>query len=294
MHRILLLAINFIIASVILYVILAAIQPPKDMSVVKGTGKEVATELKQYDSGCVALNYHLIRRDGPLQKAYHNVAGYDFNQVYNVYESDFREQMQRLKDENVDVYSLDQINEMMKTNTVPNHCVTITFDDIDESVYKVAYPIMKEYNYPFSIFEVTGKMPADWGLVQAKLSDVQKMAQDDLVTVGLHTNSMHGIDSLTGQPVFLDPRRIDDFAKDTKVSIEKYRKYFNQDPKYFAYPHGFGTPETDKVLLDDGFDLLFTLKGGAINNETDKSFVPRVLITNESFDAVMDWLEETK
>lgn len=256
-------------------------------------GLDAKESLAEFDSGCVVLNYHLIRSNNPLSKLKRATLGYDYDPVYNIYEDEFARQMQVLKEKNIDVYSLDELTKMMEKNKVPNHCVALTFDDIDESVYDNAYEILQQYNYPFTIFIVTGKLPTSWGLIQENNKTIKKMAENKLTTVGLHTDSFHDMDDVTSQPRFLDPRNNKAFDKDTKLSIKKYKELLGKTPRYFAYPHGFGTKDTDEILVKNGLDVLFTLRGGAVDETTDEKFIPRVLISPQAFEETIKWLEKT-
>ncbi len=274
--------------------ILSLFQPPENDEALVNAGIDAEESLKEYDGGCVVLNYHLVRSAGPLAKLKRAVLGYNYDPLYNIYEDEFAREMKVLYDKGIDVYSMDELVKMMDEDTVPDHCVAITFDDIDQSVYNNAYPILKEYDFPFSIFVVTGKLPHSWGLKQENAETVKKMAEDDLVTVGLHTDHFHDMNDFTGQPRFLDPRNNNAFAKDTEMSIEKYEDLLDEIPRYFAYPHGFGTADTDQILKENGLDVLFSLRGGAVDSDTDKMFIPRVLVSPQAFDATVDWLEKTK
>src|SRR5690606_35508059 len=38
------------------------------------------------------------------------------------------------------------------SKTLPEHCILLTLDDGWKSVYTDAFPILKEFNYPFSLY----------------------------------------------------------------------------------------------------------------------------------------------
>ncbi len=283
-----------IVCFIAILFILSLFQPKADNSVILESKEDTKVSLEEFDGGCVVLNYHLVRSSSPIAKLKRAVLGYNYSPEYNIYEDEFAREMKVLHDKGIAVYSLDELSEMMDNNNVPNHCVAITFDDIDQSVYNNAYPILKEYDYPFTIFVVTGKLSRNSGLNQENAQTIKKLNEDDLVITGLHTDHFHDMDETTGVPRFLDSRNNEEFEKDTKLSIKKYEDFLGETPKYFAYPHGFGTAATDKILEENGLGIVFTLRGGAVDNETDDIFMPRVLVTPQSFDETVKWLEETK
>ena len=57
---------------------------------------------------------------------------------------------------NYKVLSLDEIVERVKTKRSLRRCVAITFDDGFRDNYEIAYPILKKYNVPATIFLTTG------------------------------------------------------------------------------------------------------------------------------------------
>ncbi len=293
MKKIKMIIIKVIVCVIILFS-LSLFQGPVDNSAMLESKEDTRVSLEEFDSGCVVLNYHLVRKSSYLAKFKRAILGYNYSPEYNIYEDEFAREMQEIEDKGIDIFSLDELTTMMEENSVPDHCVAITFDDIDQSVYNNAYPILKEHDFPFTIFVVTGKLARNSGLNQENPQTIKKLSEDDLVTVGLHTDHFHNMDEATGVPRFLDPRNDKEFAEDTKLSIQKYKNLLGENPKYFAYPHGFGTVSTDEILKNNGLDVLFTLRGGAVDEETDEIFMPRVLVTPESFDETIKWLERTK
>lgn len=286
--------VKFIVFIIVFCGLLALVSPKQDLSGEIASVKDAENSLKPETNGCIVLNYHLIRDDSFINKLYHELFGYNFSKQYNVSKQEFAKQMQFLSDNDIDVLSSSELQKHMDNDTVPDACVNITFDDIDTSVYDNAYPILQKYNYPFTVFIITNKMPANEGLIQETPERIKEMKSSGLASVGLHTDSMHLPDPNTGLPSFLDPRTHDQFDLDTKTSIKKYEQVLGEKPKYFAYPHGFGTDDTDKVILDNGFEQIFTLGNGTVTNDTTDEYIPRVLVTESNFKVVADWLLKYK
>ena len=67
--------------------------------------------------------------------------------------SEFREQMEYLRRAGITVISMQEFLEWrLGSRTLPARCALITLDDGWKSVYTDAYPILKEYGYPFTLF----------------------------------------------------------------------------------------------------------------------------------------------
>ncbi|MBS4213940.1 MULTISPECIES: polysaccharide deacetylase family protein [Neobacillus] len=245
--------------------------------------------------GCAVLTYHRINKDSFFDKFNGFITNDPQLTTYNIYKSDFDQQMKDLKRNNVEFITPQFLQEYMtKKKTLPSNrkCVLITFDDVDESVYQNAFPILKNYQIPFTVFLIMGQVGnKDYnGVSLADWKQIEEMQKSGLATVGTHTYDLHYLKS-NGRPPFLVNKNINAFQKDARSSIKKYEKHFGSKPDYFAYPYGFGTPRTDKVLMDDGYKLIFSLRYG-LNKPNDPTFfVKRILLTYKDWDDVKNWIQ---
>ena len=62
----------------------------------------------------------------------------------------------------------------------------VSFDDVPDNFYNVAYPILKQYNIPFTLYIATGFMDTEGYLTTEQ---VKRLATDPLCTIGAHTIS---------------------------------------------------------------------------------------------------------
>ena len=68
----------------------------------------------------------------------------------------FEAQMKELKDRGITVISLQDLLAWKRgEKNIPPRCAVVTFDDGWKSQYEVAWPIMKKYGYPFTMFIYT-------------------------------------------------------------------------------------------------------------------------------------------
>src|SRR5437899_3539239 len=68
----------------------------------------------------------------------------------------FEAQMKELKDKGVTVISMQDLLAWKRgEKNIPPRCAVITFDDGWKSQYEVAWPILKKYGYPFTMFIYT-------------------------------------------------------------------------------------------------------------------------------------------
>src|SRR5947199_7223871 len=65
----------------------------------------------------------------------------------------FEAQMKELKDRGITVISMQDLLAWKRSEkNIPPRCAVITFDDGWKSQYEVAWPIMKKFGYPFTMF----------------------------------------------------------------------------------------------------------------------------------------------
>lgn len=267
-------------------------------------GEKEVTEAELYDSkenifdptirGCIVLNYHRISDDTQVYRFVAKTTENNSLKYFTVHTDIFREQMQYLKDNNIKVLSEKELHTHMKKNTVPERCATITFDDIDRSVYTLAYPILKEFNFPFSFYVVAGRTGEYYnGINMATWDDDREMVESGLGTAGLHTYDMHYIDEDTNLPPFLLKKNRKEFKEDVKKSIEEYEEELGFKPQSFAYPFGRGESATDKILQKQKIPMIYTLYHDVVTNETSMSVIPRFLVTNSNFGYVEQYFEES-
>ncbi|WOO87209.1 polysaccharide deacetylase family protein [Mollicutes bacterium LVI A0039] len=234
-------------------------------------------------NGTLVLNYHQVEDNESTAKLSADL------QVYNISIERFEEHMRYISENNINVLTLDQLQTKIKTKNFSDRSVVITFDDIDQSVYTNAFPILQKYNIPFCLFIVTSKPGTiDDERQYATWEQIIEMSNSGLATIGIHTNNLHY--KVNGAPIFLDKNNIKQFETDLQASINIYNQYLHEKPKYFAYPYGYGIPETDKLLMDNGIELIFSLESGLVTETTEKFFIPRLLINEGNEQYASSWV----
>ena len=114
---------------------------------------------------------------------------------------DFRAQMAYLKEHDFNVVPLGKIVDALQYGEkLPPRTVALTFDDGYKDNYTVAYPILKQYNYPATLFIYpyyisNGGAALSWAQLKEMsddpLIDVQSHTfnHPDLVRIGRHTDA---------------------------------------------------------------------------------------------------------
>ena len=105
--------------------------------------------------------------------------------------NDFRAQMKALKDNGISVIPMQDLLAWRKGGkAIPSKSAVITIDDEWNSQYYVAWPILKEFGYPFTLFVYTqwvntGGKAMTW----AQLEEMR----DAGVDIEAHTVSHHDL-----------------------------------------------------------------------------------------------------
>jgi peptidoglycan/xylan/chitin deacetylase (PgdA/CDA1 family) len=261
------------------------------MAVLAVAGCTSAAPPSQTDlsgEGCLVLAYHRVV---PRSVVTFVLNGSD---DFMIYEEDFRDQIRSLKTHGATFIKAEDLEKILKKRMPPPHnCVLVTLDDADITQYQYVFPILKAEQIPFTLFVITGQVgsPSFHGMEMSTWAQIKEMVDSGLATVGSHTHNMHEPGS-TGQPVFADHSYAKPFDEDLQESIGTIERELGAPPHYFAYPFGFGTPQTDETTLRHGMRLIFSLREGLVRPGDPSFFVKRVMITPRKPNLVKDWIAE--
>ena len=117
---------------------------------------------------------------------YHNVENLPPGNSMYVTDKQFREQMMFLREHKYNVVSLDGLADILESGRkVPRNTVAVTFDDGNANNYLNAFPILKEYGIPATVFMISDYIGRDGYLT---ITQIRKMSAAG-VGFGSHTRS---------------------------------------------------------------------------------------------------------
>jgi poly-beta-1,6-N-acetyl-D-glucosamine N-deacetylase len=168
----------------------------------------------------------------------------------------------------------------------------VTLDDADISQYQYAFPVLKKQHIPFLLFVISGRVGEQNfnAMEMATWPQIREMVLSELVTIGSHTHDMHELESSSRQPPFMLPDNAGKFAGDLQTSLSTIQRELGTPVRYFAYPYGFGTPQTDGLTLKAGIHLIFSLREGLARSGDPSFFVKRVMVTPRNWPIIEQWL----
>ena len=181
---------------------------------------------------------------------------------------DFRAQMQYLKDKSYVVISMQDLLNFFEQGIKPSvKSILLTFDDGYDDFYLDAYPVLREFNYPATVFISTGLMNNANYLYWEKIAE---MAGNRILFAN-HTWSHKNVKTKE------DVLKMEISTADVQLN----EKGLNS-PKVFAYPYGLESISAISFLQELGYKLAFTTRHGGTLCKKQILDLPRVRIGNGS------------
>lgn len=222
-------------------------------------GQEVVIPLYPFGRGGLTLKgYQMV----PIL-SYHKFSK-DRADLLTVTESAFSEQMKFLQENGYRVITLDQFFDFLDfKKPLPPKSVVITIDDNWNSVYEIAFPILKKFGYPATLFVYTdlilpGRNMLSW-------DRLIEMSQNG-IDIQCHTKTHRNLNKRNGQESFKE--YFEALKKEVTESADILRKRLNKDIKYLAYPYGETNPLVIALLMKLGYRGALT-----VDRESNPFFV---------------------
>jgi len=201
----------------------------------------------------------------------------------------FRAQMQYLKDQGLSVISMADFTAWKQgKKAIPPRSVVITIDDGWSSVYTDAYPILKEFRYPFTVFLYTKYIDVKGrSMSLAMIKEMQKNG----ATIGNHSMS-HPYPATVKSQQQKGPKSFAAYLEremgESKTFLEKA---FGQKVNTYCYPGGFHTEEMFVIGQQHQYDHMFTVLPGKIKRDTDDRALPRYVVLG-TYDRIFELATE--
>jgi len=195
----------------------------------------------------------------------------------------FEAQMQELKNKNISVIPMQDFLAWRRgEKAIPSKSAILTFDDGWKSQYEVAWPILKKFNYPVTLFIYTE------GIKPGHFSGGESMSWEMLAEM-----RDAGADIQGHTATHSDLRKPYDKVAKKKLSPEEYEQWLDKEiagskqmieqklgvkVNCFAVPYGFHNDHIRDVAMKAGYEALFTVYGQPITMHTPLNSVGRYLM----------------
>ena len=199
---------------------------------------------------------------------YHRFGENDYPST-NIRINQFKKHLDELTKNNYNVVSTEEIiNALTNNKDLPEKTVALTIDDAFFSIYKKAWPLLKEKKLPFTIFVSTGPLKSN-SKNYMNWEQIKEMDSHG-VTIGHHTkNHLH-----------LVTKEKEKIISEIEEANNDFLKNLGYVPDIFAYPYGEYSSEI-KQITKNYFKAAFGQQSGGIYNGIDIFELPRYSLNEQ-------------
>ena len=192
----------------------------------------------------------------------------------NIKISQFKKHIEELTNNNYNVISIEQIiDAFINKKNLPKKTVGLTIDDAFKSVYKKAWPLLKESGLPFTIFVSTGHVSSR-SKSYMTWEEIKELS-DSGVSIGHHTvNHPHLVN-----------KSIDVLEDEIENANNAFQENLGYVPDIFSYPYGEYNLQIKDFIKEKKFKAAFGQQSGIAFNEIDIFELPRFSL-NEQYGSV--------
>jgi peptidoglycan/xylan/chitin deacetylase (PgdA/CDA1 family) len=210
---------------------------------------------------------------------YHRIgkANNDWEARYAVSPRNFKAQMVALAKKGLRAVTADALmNWLEKGITLPNRAFLITFDDGFRGVYDHAMPVLKELNWPFTVFLVSDLIgahdewtrssnPAGIAYPLLNIDDIKNMQQHGACFQS-HTRTHPSLPTLDNEQL------VDQLS----VSRASLTKLLGHEVEYIAYPFGHLDERVKAATQAAGYRAGFSTQPGFNRKDVDPFRIRRI------------------
>lgn len=202
----------------------------------------------------------------------------------------FERQMRFLKEHRYNVVSLEDLASLIKDRkSLPPRTLAITLDDGYEDNFIYAFPILKKYNLPATIFIIINEVGRPQG-DRLSWEQINQMQSSGLVTFGSHTFGPEPLTNIyTSRLVKFD---IGGYFKEqiagSKMILEKK---LGKPVNIFSYPEGRFNEAIRQEVIDAGYKAAVATNPGKKFSNNDVFALKRLRISSNAGNLFIFWVE---
>ena len=198
---------------------------------------------------------------------YHKIDFYE--DPLSVTPTEFANQLNYFKTYNYHIVSLNELYDYLeKDKPLPTKPVIITFDDGYADNYTYAYPLLKKFGYPATIFVIT-KLVGTKGYINWEQA---REMQANGISIESHTVNHITLSTLPNEQALFELTR----------SKEIIEAKLGQKINFVAYPEGYYNKLTEKLVQDAGYRGALTIRYGNVDKASDLYALERIPIFHTS------------
>jgi peptidoglycan/xylan/chitin deacetylase (PgdA/CDA1 family) len=192
----------------------------------------------------------------------------------------FERQMRFLKSHHYNVLPLESLATLIKERKkIPSKTISITFDDGYKDNYIYAFPILKKYHLPATIFIITDEVGrAD----RLSWDEIKAMQDSGIITFGSHT---------LGPEPLINIKSEQDLKKQVFDSKKILEEKLGRPISAFSYPEGRFNNRIKQLVMTAGYKLAVATNPGRKFSSDDIFALKRLRISANSNSLFIFWIE---
>lgn len=207
---------------------------------------------------------------------YHDLSEKLPETAMRIHTSKFRKQMETIRQLGITVISWDDFAAWKNgSKQIPEKSLLLTFDDGWKSVYTDAWPVLREFNYPFTLYLY--KNFVDGGGKALTTPMIREMLAGG-ATLGSHSVS-HPYPSAVKKACKQGPQAFEAFLRLEMGESKRFlESSFALKVVSYAYPGGYVTPEMHPIAKELGYAHGVTVVPGKVKRGTPDATLFRYMI----------------
>lgn len=207
---------------------------------------------------------------------YHNFTTKE-SSSYKINIVEFEKQMDYLSAHNYSVISLSELLKGLRTGQLPPKPIVITIDDGFKSTYTLAYPVLKKYNFPATLFLYTNFIEKNNGSLTWE--EIREMTKNN-IEIGSHTLSHCNLLKYKKNENY--ETYLTRIRREMFLSKEILESKIGRKVKFFAYPYGAYSSTIKDLAIQAGYKGI--LNANSMNNtlNADSFSLNRQIIFGQS------------
>jgi peptidoglycan/xylan/chitin deacetylase (PgdA/CDA1 family) len=184
----------------------------------------------------------------------------------------FRTQMEFLRANGFTVLPLEEVIKSLKDGTqLPAKTAVITFDDGYRSVYEAAFPLLKSFGWPFTVFVTTGQVSSNQKSLYASWEQLREMGAAGATLANHTVTHPYMVQKLEGETEAAWLARLEAEITGAETAIEAQT---GQHHKLLAYPYGEYNAAIKTLAARLGYTA-FGQHSGPVSNYSDFTALTR-------------------
>src|SRR5437879_1091162 len=213
----------------------------------------------------------------------------------------FETEMKELKDRGITVISMQDLLAWKRgEKNIPPRCAVISFDDGWKSQYEVAWPIMKKFGYPFTMFIYTegvrgGSLGGGEAITWEQLADMRDNGIDIEAHSATHQDLREGHTIMVANPggkrsrTKLTGPQYEQWVKNEVVGCkELLEQRLGIKVNCFAVPFGSYKEHVKELARNAGYEAMFTVYGQPITFTSELDSLGRYAIEANKLKVFVD------